>query len=77
MIHNHGTEDGPGLSCREHRRPDGTLRGACLPREKWTLMGRISISGNGWYVWGRPDRPERWACRVDTIVGRTVGHDRA
>ena len=34
-VHNHGTEDGPGLSCHELRMPDGSLKGACL-REKHT-----------------------------------------
>lgn len=29
-VHNHGTEDGPGLSCRETRDADGRLRGDCL-----------------------------------------------
>jgi hypothetical protein len=29
-VHNHGTEDGPGLACREYRLSDGTLRGRCL-----------------------------------------------
>ncbi len=29
MVHNHGTEDGPGLACRESI-VDGKLRGACL-----------------------------------------------
>ena len=28
-VHNHGTEDGPGLSCNE-RRINGQLRGACM-----------------------------------------------
>lgn len=29
-VHNHGPEDGPGLSCPETRSHDGRLRGACL-----------------------------------------------
>lgn len=29
-VHNHGPHDGPGLACREGRRPDGTLIGACM-----------------------------------------------
>lgn len=29
-VHNHGTEDGPGLSCHESRLPDGSLVGRCL-----------------------------------------------
>jgi hypothetical protein len=29
-VHNHGTEDGPGLACRETRQPDGSLKGECL-----------------------------------------------
>lgn len=39
MVHNHGTEDGPGLSCREHRRPDGTLRGDCMPLTVDDIVG--------------------------------------
>lgn len=30
MIHNHGPEEGAGLSCNELRLPDGSIRGACL-----------------------------------------------
>lgn len=29
-VHNHGTEDGPGLACRETRMASGGLRGACM-----------------------------------------------
>lgn len=29
-VHNHGSEDGPGLRCNEVKLPDGTLRGVCL-----------------------------------------------
>jgi len=29
VVHNHGTEDGPGLACPERRTADGALRGAC------------------------------------------------
>jgi len=29
-VHTHGPEKGPGLLCREHRMPDGTLRGECM-----------------------------------------------
>lgn len=29
-VHNHGPEEGPGLSCRENRQPDGSLKGQCL-----------------------------------------------
>lgn len=29
-VHNHGTEDGPGLACREYLTPEGHLRGSCL-----------------------------------------------
>lgn len=29
-VHNHGPEDGPGVSCRERTLPDGRLIGACL-----------------------------------------------
>jgi hypothetical protein len=29
-VHNHGSEDGPGLACRETRQPDGRLRGECM-----------------------------------------------
>lgn len=29
-VHNHGTEDGPGLSCPEYRTDGGRLRGTCL-----------------------------------------------
>lgn len=34
-VHNHGTEDGPGLACKETRQPDGSLRGACLPTKDY------------------------------------------
>lgn len=30
LVHNHGTEDGPGLACNERRLPNGQPRGACL-----------------------------------------------
>lgn len=38
-VHNHGTEDGPGLACRETRLPDGSLRGACMDglRDKYRV----------------------------------------
>lgn len=29
-VHDHGTEEGPGLSCNELRLPSGELRGACI-----------------------------------------------
>jgi len=29
-VHNHGTEEGAGLSCNELRLPDGSLRGSCV-----------------------------------------------
>lgn len=29
-VHNHGPEDGPGLSCSEMRLADGTLLGTCM-----------------------------------------------
>jgi len=29
-VHNHGPEEGAGLSCNEIRLPDGRLKGACL-----------------------------------------------
>lgn len=32
MIHNHGTEEGAGLLCREVRLSDGSLRGVCTSR---------------------------------------------
>jgi hypothetical protein len=32
LVHNHGPEDGPGLTCPESRLADGTLRGACIGR---------------------------------------------
>ena len=31
MVHNHGTEDGPGLACREIMTPDGMV-GLCQVR---------------------------------------------
>jgi len=30
MIHNHGSEEGPGLACNELLLPDGSIRGACI-----------------------------------------------
>lgn len=30
MVHDHGTEDGAGLACRERRTEAGLLRGECL-----------------------------------------------
>jgi hypothetical protein len=30
VIHNHGSEEGAGLSCNELRLPDGSRKGACL-----------------------------------------------
>lgn len=40
MVHNHGTEDGPGLACEEIRLPDNSLRGACIitPVEKMSVI---------------------------------------
>lgn len=77
MIHNHGTKQCAGLACRETHRLDGTLRGACLPREKWTLVGRVTVNGKDWYVWGSQDRPERWVCPVRELIGETVTHGQA
>ncbi|QAY17184.1 hypothetical protein SEA_MADAMATO_66 [Streptomyces phage Madamato] len=33
-VHNHGPEEGAGLSCSESRLPDGSLQGACISDEK-------------------------------------------
>lgn len=37
MIHNHGSEEGPGLSCNELRLPNGTRIGSCLVPADLTL----------------------------------------
>ncbi len=72
MIHNHGTEDGPGLSCPEARRHDGTLRGACLPRERWTFRTRVTLLGQDWYVWDCQDTGYKYVTPVANLIGRTV-----
>lgn len=33
-VHNHGPEEGAGLSCNESRLPDGSLKGACMSDER-------------------------------------------
>jgi hypothetical protein len=45
-VHNHGTEDGPGLSCPE-RSIDGKLRGACMERllaEAWEAGREVGLT---------------------------------
>lgn len=32
-VHNHGSEEGPGLSCNEITLDDGTIKGVCLGNE--------------------------------------------
>lgn len=36
-VHNHGTEDGPGLSCPETL-VDGKLRGKCMNDSHWLIF---------------------------------------
>lgn len=54
-VHNHGPEDGPGLSCPEYRvgGPYGRLRGACLDEAEdtremaeWWAEARLAIQTN-------------------------------
>lgn len=33
-VHNHGTEEGDGLSCPESRQDDGSLKGECVKLEE-------------------------------------------
>ena len=39
-MHNHGTEEGPGLSCPEIKMDDGVIRGACLIMDADTPFDR-------------------------------------
>ncbi|WPJ30593.1 hypothetical protein [Streptomyces phage Psst1] len=65
-VHNHGPEEGAGLSCNEFRLPDGSLRGACLMSDdiptmvcagdgcKKTILdtfeGRNQAWRDGWFI---------------------------
>lgn len=51
-VHNHGTEDGPGLACRELL-VDGSLRGSCLddPVERPRLPMGYHSGPDGTYAW--------------------------
>ena len=40
-VHNHGTEDGPGLGCREHYTAGGALRGVC--QRRWSVRKRRGV----------------------------------
>ncbi|QFG08473.1 hypothetical protein I5H09_gp018 [Mycobacterium phage Yunkel11] len=52
-VHNHGTEDGPGLACRE-RLVDGKLRGACLDdRPKMHGFAMMRSDSTGTRYWRR------------------------
>ena len=71
-VHNHGAEDGAGLSCREYPTLSGRLRGACLdqPRERWRYVGRVKFF-NAYDIWELVANPaggrrvgESWACLV-------------
>lgn len=42
-VHNHGTEEGAGLTCSESRLPDGSLIGACL-LDQDVLEGKRSVN---------------------------------
>lgn len=37
IVHDHGTEDGAGLACRERRTAAGLLRGECLAPRRVTI----------------------------------------
>lgn len=47
IVHNHGTEDGPGLSCPEIRLPDGSLQGACMSKKWKMVQGNIPVFIDG------------------------------
>jgi len=46
-VHNHGTEDGPGIGCPEYRTAAGVLRGVCLNPGPFAIMHRATISAKG------------------------------
>lgn len=45
-VHNHGPEEGAGLSCKELRLSDGSLKGACLMVElsKTGLVSKVDLN---------------------------------
>ena len=57
-VHNHGTEDGPGLACKEFRLADGSLKGQCLIEERLSELvqqqGRVKLEMQG--VIGQGDK---------------------
>ena len=46
VVHNHGSEEGAGLSCNELRLPNGQFRGACLVNEEKKIVPLIDRTGN-------------------------------
>lgn len=66
LVHNHGPEDGAGLSCPERWQGD-QLRGACLdqPRERWRYLYRTA----GW-----TGPLDVWELVANPGPGRQVGN---
>lgn len=81
-VHNHGTEDGAGLACREHTYSDGHPIGACVAAEladaavrepdetvHWVGDAPTSLHGNGAASSARTTRDAREVtCKLCTSL---------
>lgn len=67
VVHNHGAEEGPGLSCNQIRLPNGQFKGACVVKKQppkiqapvkmnGKIVGKITINPDGTFEGELTDR---------------------